>query len=99
MLRAADAIDSAAHEGRILGVAERANLRGDAAVATRSFRNAVDLLLDIGGTRSFALSSPLQRVWRDLEVASRHGLNNTLMNREEHALSLLGMDQAFPDFL
>ncbi|MFJ9243887.1 acyl-CoA dehydrogenase family protein [Streptomyces sp. NPDC101776] len=99
LLRAADAIDSAAHEGRILSLAERGNLRGAAAVATRSFRNAVDLLLDIGGTRSFALSNPLQRVWRDLEVASRHGLNNTLMNREEYALSLLGMDQAFPDSL
>ncbi|MEV7976714.1 acyl-CoA dehydrogenase family protein [Streptomyces sp. NPDC086519] len=99
LLRAADGIDSAAHEGRILEVGERAKLRGDAAAATRSFRNAVDLLLDIGGTRSFALSNPLQRVWRDIEVASRHGLNNVLMNREEYALSLLGMDQAFPDHL
>ncbi|MFH9551938.1 hypothetical protein [Streptomyces sp. NPDC017435] len=71
----------------------------DAAVATRSFRNAVHLLLGIGGTRSFALSNPLQRAWRDLEVAGRHGLNNTLMNREEYALSMLGTDQAFPDFL
>lgn len=99
LLRAADTIDSAAHEGRVLSHSERALLRGDAAVATRSFRNAVDLLLDIGGTRSFALSNPLQRVWRDIEVASRHGLNNTLLNQEEFALSLLGMDQAFPDFL
>ncbi|WP_030662873.1 acyl-CoA dehydrogenase family protein [Streptomyces cellulosae] len=46
----------------------------------------------LGGTRSSALSNPLQRVWRDLEVASRHGLNNTLMSRGEYALSLLGMD-------
>ncbi|MGW2890924.1 acyl-CoA dehydrogenase family protein [Streptomyces griseoruber] len=99
LLRAADAIDSAAHEGRILEAGERARLRGDTAVATLSFRNAVDLLLDIGGTRSFALSNPLQRVWRDIEVAGRHGLNNVLMNREEYALSLLGMDQAFPDYL
>ncbi|MEU1181827.1 acyl-CoA dehydrogenase family protein [Streptomyces sp. NPDC005820] len=99
LLRAADALDTAAHEGRVLEPGERALLRGDAAVATRSFRGAVDLLLDIGGTRSFALSNPLQRVWRDIEVASRHGLNNVLMNREEYALSLLGMDQEFPDYL
>ncbi len=99
ILRAADGVDRAAHEGRVLDVRDRARLRGDAATATRSFRNAVDLLLDIGGTRSFALSNPLQRVWRDIEVASRHGLNNSLMNREEFALSLLEMDQAFPQFL
>jgi 3-hydroxy-9,10-secoandrosta-1,3,5(10)-triene-9,17-dione monooxygenase len=99
LLRAADAIDSAAYEGRVLDLTERAALRGDAAHATRSFRNAVDMLLDIGGTRSFALSNPLQRVWRDLEVASRHGLNNVLINREEYALSLLEMDQAFPEVL
>jgi hypothetical protein len=59
----------------------------------------VDLLLDIGGTRSFALSNPLQRVWRDIEVAGRHGLNNRLMNQEEYALSLLGTDQDSPDCL
>lgn len=97
--RAADTLDSAALEGRVLAASERAELRGAAATATRSFRNAVDLLLDLGGTRSFALSNPLQRVWRDIEVASRHGLNNRLMNQEEYALSLLGMDQEFPEYL
>lgn len=96
LLHAADMVDEAAVQGRVLDDTARATIRGHAAAATKAFRDGVDLLLDIGGTRSFSLSNPLQRVWRDLEVATRHGLNNRLINREEYGLSLTGLEPAFP---
>jgi alkylation response protein AidB-like acyl-CoA dehydrogenase len=95
LLRGAADLDRAAEEDRVLSLDERARLKSDQAVATTNFRKAVDLLLDVNGTRSFALSNPLQRFWRDFGTASRHGLNNGPLNQEAYALSLtgLGMDR------
>ncbi|MEU1275654.1 acyl-CoA dehydrogenase family protein [Streptomyces sp. NPDC005799] len=92
LLRGAQDLDRAAQEDRVLSLDERARLKSDQAVSTTNFRTAVDLLLDINGTRSFALSNPLQRFWRDFGTASRHGLNNGPLNREAYALSLTGLD-------
>jgi alkylation response protein AidB-like acyl-CoA dehydrogenase len=94
LLRSADEMDDAAREGRVLDTAARARIRGDSEIATRNFRRAVTLMLDIVGTSSFAQSNPLQRVWRDLTVASGHGLNNPLLNREIYGQSLVGRDTA-----
>ncbi|MEU1275658.1 oxidoreductase [Streptomyces sp. NPDC005799] len=92
LLRAADDLDRIASEGRLPDVSEKARVRGDSSIAARSFRDAVTLLLDISGTSSFALSNPLQRIWRDITVATSHGLNNILLNRELYALDLVGLD-------
>ncbi|MGA5538021.1 acyl-CoA dehydrogenase family protein [Mycolicibacterium nivoides] len=92
LLRAADDMDTAATEGRLLDITARARIRGDSAVAARSFRHAVGLLLDISGTSSFNLSNPLQRIWRDITVACSHSLNNILLNREIYAHEISGLD-------
>lgn len=91
LLRGAEDLDRAAEEGRVLDDVQRARLKSDQAVSTSNFRNAVELLMDINGTRSFALANPLQRIWRDFGTASRHGLNNGPLNREAYALSLTGL--------
>ena len=93
VFRAADALDQAASGGRVLEIVDHSRIWGDASAATTNFRKAMDLLLDIGGTRSFATSNPMQRIWRDLEVASRHGLNNRLVNAERYALGLLELER------
>lgn len=90
--RGAGDLDLAAQEGRVLNDLERARLKSDQAASTSHFRTAVDLLMDINGTRSFALNNPLQRIWRDFGTASRHGLNNGPLNREAYALSVTGLD-------
>lgn len=92
LLRAAEEMDRTAAEGQVLDTAARARIRGDSEIATRHFRQAMTLMLDICGTSSFAQSNPLQRVWRDLIVASGHGLNNPLLNREIYGQSLVGRD-------
>ncbi len=92
LLRGAEDLDRASQEGRVLDNSTRARLKNDQAVATTSLRNAVELMMDINGTRSFALSNPLQRIWRDFGTASRHGLNNGPLNREAYAMSVTGLD-------
>ena len=92
LLRAADDIDVAAQENHVLDLNERARIRNDQAVATKSLRSAVDLLMDLNGARAFALSNPLQRIWRDFGTASRHGLNSSPLNREVYAHSLTGLN-------
>jgi 3-hydroxy-9,10-secoandrosta-1,3,5(10)-triene-9,17-dione monooxygenase len=49
-------------------------MRADLGYAMRCCRDAVERLLNVQGASAFAESNPLQRVWRDIEMASRHGL-------------------------
>ncbi|MFK0110530.1 acyl-CoA dehydrogenase family protein [Streptomyces sp. NPDC091217] len=96
--RAADDLDHAAAEARQLTVAERARVRMDTAVAAIRSREAVDRLVSVSGASAFALASPLQRIWRDLGTASRHGVVNPDLGREIYGRSLLGID-AQPTFI
>jgi alkylation response protein AidB-like acyl-CoA dehydrogenase len=91
--RACDDIDRAAFTGRRMTVNERTRVRMDAATATSRAKEAVDLLVTVSGASSFALSNPLQRIWRDLGVASRHGLVNPNLARELYGRALLGIEE------
>ena len=89
--RAADELD-AAEEGRAaLDLAAQTRVRVDVARVAVNCRSAVELLLDANGAGSFASGNPLQRVWRDIEVASRHGIINPLMAREVSGRLAVGL--------
>lgn len=96
--RAADDLDRAADEGRQLTVAERARVRMDTAVAAIRTREAVDRLVSVNGAGTFALANPLQRIWRNLGTASRHGVVNPDLGREIYGRSLLGIEEQ-PTFI
>lgn len=72
--RAADDIDDAAKVGRAMTYVERARVRNDTGVAIESAREAIRVLCSAHGASSFAESSPMQRIWRDSEIASRHAV-------------------------
>lgn len=44
--------------------------------AARDCRSAMERMLDLNGASGFACTSPLQRLWRDVSVGSRHPLLN-----------------------
>lgn len=96
--RAADDLDRAADEGRQLTVAERTRVRMDTAVAATRAREAVDRLVSVNGAGAFALANPLQRIWRNLGTASRHGVVNPDLGREIYGRSLLGIEEQ-PTFI
>jgi hypothetical protein len=79
-----------------LTVAERARVRGHCAAAVDAIRSGTRLLLGLNGTSGFATTQPIQRIWRDIEVAASHRLLNTRTAREIAGRELLGMPQTTP---
>jgi 3-hydroxy-9,10-secoandrosta-1,3,5(10)-triene-9,17-dione monooxygenase len=85
-----DDIADAARAGEELPFAKRAQMRMDLGYAMRRCREAVGLLLNVQGASAFAESNPMQRVWRDLEMASRHGLLAGEIPHEIYGRALVG---------
>jgi 3-hydroxy-9,10-secoandrosta-1,3,5(10)-triene-9,17-dione monooxygenase len=89
--RAVADIEKGIAEGAQLDLPTRARIRMDVGTAVQSARDAVDLLLNINGTGGFSLSSPIQRIWRDLETATRHQLLSPDLGREIYGRAVLGI--------
>jgi alkylation response protein AidB-like acyl-CoA dehydrogenase len=88
--RAAEDIDGAARRGENPSYRLRARLRSDAARAASCIKEAIDILITAHGAGSFAESSPIQRAWRDSNIALRHGTLVPPATREIYGKSLLG---------
>jgi 3-hydroxy-9,10-secoandrosta-1,3,5(10)-triene-9,17-dione monooxygenase len=88
--RAADALDAAALENRNMDYLERARIRSDTGVAISSAREAIRILCSAHGAGSFADASPMQRWWRDSEVASRHAVVMPETSELVYGRALLG---------
>jgi alkylation response protein AidB-like acyl-CoA dehydrogenase len=91
-LRAADDLDAAAAEGRQLDLTARARVRIDTALVAKYCREAVELLVQAHGTSSMADSNRLQRLWRDVHVASHHAITEWQVNLEIYGKALLGVE-------
>ncbi|WP_340265849.1 acyl-CoA dehydrogenase family protein [Sphingobium mellinum] len=79
--RACDVVDRIAQE-RPATIMEKVKTQADCGYAMRLLREAADILLDIAGPSTFVLSSPTQRLWRDLSVGSRHNALNAGLSLE-----------------
>jgi alkylation response protein AidB-like acyl-CoA dehydrogenase len=90
--RAADALDACAVAGRHPDLRERARVRADSALVAKFCRDAVEILVSAHGTSSMADSSRLQRLWRDVHVASRHAITEWQVNLEIYGKALLGVE-------
>jgi 3-hydroxy-9,10-secoandrosta-1,3,5(10)-triene-9,17-dione monooxygenase len=70
----------------------RARLRADCGYAARAARDAVNLLVSIAGGSAFKESNPVQRYWRDVNVAGRHSALITATGLEIYGRALLGLE-------
>lgn len=91
--RALEDVERAHANGSRLDMPSRARVRMDVGVAASRAREAVNLLLNVGGARGFARSHPLQRIWRDVETAVRHPMLSADLNREVYANAFLGRQE------
>jgi 3-hydroxy-9,10-secoandrosta-1,3,5(10)-triene-9,17-dione monooxygenase len=91
-IRAANDMDEAAAAGKELDYLTRARIRGESGYAARLVREAVDALVSIGGASSFAEASPIQRMWRDANVATRHAMLAAAPDLEIYGRALLGVE-------
>jgi hypothetical protein len=48
-------------------------------------------LVSVGGASAFAEASPIQRMWRDVNLASRHAMLATAPDLEIYGRTLLGV--------
>jgi 3-hydroxy-9,10-secoandrosta-1,3,5(10)-triene-9,17-dione monooxygenase len=90
--RVVDDIERGAASGTYLDLPARARVRMDCATVASRSREAVDLMLSAAGSSSFARAEPLQRMWRDIDAASRHAVLSPLLNAEIYGRALLGIE-------
>jgi 3-hydroxy-9,10-secoandrosta-1,3,5(10)-triene-9,17-dione monooxygenase len=89
----ADETVDASREGREIELLARTRFRAGFGYAMECCRDAVKLLLNVQGASGFATANPIQRVWRDLETASRHGLLSYEVGLELYSRALLGIEE------
>ena len=90
--RAADDLDRDAQAGVHPDLAARARVRIDTALVAKYAREAVELLVQAHGTSSLADYNRLQRLWRDVHVASHHAITEWQVNLEVYGKTLLGVE-------
>jgi alkylation response protein AidB-like acyl-CoA dehydrogenase len=89
--RAADDVDGAAARGIYPDLLTRARVRADTGYTVEKITQAIDKLLFAHGSAGFADASPLQRIWRDAAVASRHAVVLPAVGYELYGKALLGV--------
>lgn len=87
--RAVAMIDETAQTRPLSGF-EKARVQADCSYAMRQLRRAGERLMEIAGPAAFASSNPLQRLWRDLSLGSRHTALNAMLSVELYGRGLLG---------
>jgi alkylation response protein AidB-like acyl-CoA dehydrogenase len=92
LMNAADQVDRVAAAGQRMDYLARARTRGVVGYATKLLRCAVDTLASMGGASGFADASPLQRMWRDANIATRNALLATDPALEIYGRALLGIE-------
>jgi alkylation response protein AidB-like acyl-CoA dehydrogenase len=90
--RAADDIDEAALRGVYPDMLTRTRVRADSGYVVEKITQAIDKLMFAHGSAGFAESSPLQRIWRDAAVASRHAVILPPVGYEVYGKALLGVE-------
>jgi alkylation response protein AidB-like acyl-CoA dehydrogenase len=95
--RAAKVVEDATMTGP-LDAKTGARCRADAGYAMAQVRQAVDTLMNVAGTSAFAESNPLQRIWRDVNVASRHGYLASKPNLELYGRAYCGVEPSISMF-
>ncbi|WP_407495758.1 acyl-CoA dehydrogenase family protein [Pseudooceanicola sp. MF1-13] len=97
--RCAADIDAAAKEGRYPNLEERTRMRADVGLVADKVTRAIDILLSAHGAGSFAQVSPLQRIWRDSNVAARHAVVGPQIAYESYGKALLGIEEQITPLL
>ncbi|MFE9627683.1 acyl-CoA dehydrogenase family protein [Streptomyces sp. NPDC006527] len=72
---------------------QRTQVRAQAGYAAQQVLNAINTLLNVHGAGSFAEANPLQRIWRDANVAARHAGLVPTVGYEAYGKMLLAINE------
>ncbi len=87
--RAANLVDHESPRRSLTGF-EKAQMQADCSHAMALVRQSAQSLMDIAGPGGFATSNPMQRLWRDINVGSRHNALNSHLSHLLYGRALLG---------
>jgi 3-hydroxy-9,10-secoandrosta-1,3,5(10)-triene-9,17-dione monooxygenase len=90
--RIADTVDENAHADHNPDLLTRSMLRMDSTYVAQQCREALDTLLTAYGSSAFNETNPLQRIWRDINVASRHIAFGMGVPEQLYGRALIGQD-------
>jgi len=90
--RLARTVEDYARTGLLPDEVTRSRARMEATHVTRSCREAIDTLITAFGSSAFAESNPLQRIWRDVHLGSRHAGFGMGIPQLVYGRSLVGLD-------
>jgi 3-hydroxy-9,10-secoandrosta-1,3,5(10)-triene-9,17-dione monooxygenase len=85
-------IDEAALAERPITYLEQTRNKGETVFATDLLVKGVDKLMYVSGSSGFSENTPLQRYWRDLNVAARHAANVPHVGYEMYGRALMGVE-------
>lgn len=85
-------MDRAALDRRAMSALERYRSKAQGAYAAQIMSEAVQALMNIGGSSAFNFSHPASRYWRDFSVGTRHFLYSPNVAYEAHARALLELE-------
>ena len=90
--RAADLVDSKAASGEAWTLEERARVRMDAGMTARLAKEAIDILNMASGGSSIYRKVPMQRIERDIQAVSLHGMIQPTTNLELYGRIRCGLE-------
>jgi 3-hydroxy-9,10-secoandrosta-1,3,5(10)-triene-9,17-dione monooxygenase len=97
--RACADIDECAENDVFPDYVTRARIRMDMGKAISFARGAIRELLGAAGSSAFADANPLQRIWRDSEVAASHAVGNPAISAQVYGRALLGYTSGVTELL
>lgn len=92
-LHAYDAVDQVDRGAGSLDFTTRTQVRAQAGHVAQQVLTAITILLNVHGAGAFAGSNPLQRIWRDANVAARHAGLVPAVGYEAYGKALLGIEE------
>jgi len=90
--RIADTVDENARTDHNPDLLTRSMLRMDSTYVAQQCRETLDTLLTTYGSSAFNETNPLQRIWRDINVASRHIAFGMGVPEQLYGRALIGQD-------
>ncbi len=96
--RAIHDIDVTAQQ-RVLSGFDKARIQADCGHAMGLLRGATSRLMDVAGPGAFASANALQRLWRDLNVGSRHTYLSCSLSEELYGRALTGLDSTMTNLV
>lgn len=87
--RACNVMDNIAPK-RLASPFEKSRAQADCGYAMGLVKEASNILMDIAGPGGFALANAMQRLWRDINLGSRHNALNAGLSLELYGRALTG---------